>query len=500
MGGLALLAVGAYFGLKAMGRGDDAERQMTAGVRTYLAAGRPAEAMSALDLFAATHGASADLDPLRTEIATAVWTGARAAADEASRALASGDGGPAGRIEEPRTTALPGPGVDPEQVRALIRGLRSRAAALDRAKERLDAGDVEAARAAALEAARPLSPAGELEALVARADALAASRALLALPDAPARAAEVIAKLTAAFGDATADRTALGVLGTAMGLELGALARRDGRRAGLARREEFRLRLRNFTAWPAVDREIDLGSLWEYAGAKRDAWRDGSDEFYGLMRDLRAAGAKDAEFLYRLAMTLHGVQRARHEIGLHGMQELEDAARAEPALLARHEAEIRELLVYWLGEEQTAASFGRRLAASRWFDALRPTLLAGLAAVSGEGADERPDVATRANSFAILVDHGETGVVPDRVLFLDDVLPAFVEGSTTQLSRAHATALFQGKMEAVEFVRLRSQLEGELERARGGEGPYGASVDAKAHLAALLEDLLAAQPDLAKAK
>ncbi len=500
VGGLAVLGAGAYFGLKAMGPGNEAEKQMTSGVRTYLAAGKPTDAMAVYDGYVASHGHSDGVDRLRTEIATAIWSAAKATAEDASLRLASGDAGPASRVEEPRTMALPAAAIDPEEVRTLLRGLKTRAAALDRAKERLESGDVLEARKAALVAAGPLPPSGDLRALVARADALDAARSMLGFPDAEAQAPEVIARLSTAYGDDASDRAALEVLARAFGLELGALARNDGRAAALARREELRLRFKNFTGWSAVQRDLDLGSLWEYAGAKRDAWRNGTDELYALMRDLKAAGAKDAEFQYRLAVTLHGVQRARNEIGLNGMTELEAALRAEPKLLERHETETRALLEYWLGEEQDPDSFARRLVSSKWFDAMRSQLTSGLSATTGEGADARPDVAKRANSFAILVDHGEPNVVADRILFLTDMLPAFVEGSTPQLSHAHAKALFGGKMEHAEFVRLRAQLEAELESARAGQGPFGASTDAKAHLAALLEDLLVSQPDLAKAK
>ena len=499
VGGLAVLSAGAYFGLRAMRPGDEAERQMTAGVRTYLAAGKPADALAALDLYAASHAASGDLDRFRTEISTALWSAAKAAAEDASLRLASGDAGPAGRLEEPRIPTPPGPTVNADEVRASIEGLKARAGALDRAKERLASGDATGARKAALEAAAPLLPAGELHTLVARADALDATRSMLGFPDAESQAASVVARIATAYGDETADRAALAVLSRAFALELGALARKDGRRAALDRREEFRLRFKNFTSWPPVDQAIDLGSLWEYAGRKRGAWRDGDEDLVRVMRDLKEAGARDPELLYRYAVTLHGVQRARNEIGLLGMFELEAATRAEPALLARHEAEIRGLLEDWLDEEQEPASLGRRLIATRWFNALKPNLLAGLSSTSGEGADAKPNVPMRANAFAILADHGETAIVKDRILFLSDMLPAFVEGSTPQLSRAHAKALFRGPMEVAEYRRLRAQLEGEVDRARSGEGPFGASNDAKSHLAALLEDLLDAQATLEKA-
>jgi len=215
------------------------------------------------------------------------------------------------------------------------------------------------------------------------------------------------------------------------------------------------------------------------------------------MRDLRAAGAKDAEFLFRLAKTLNGVQRARNEIGLHGLADLEAAAKAEPKLLDVHDAEVHDLLEYWLGEEQDPTSFARRLVVARGFEAWKPRLVEALAATTGEGSEAKPDVAKRANAFAILVDGGEKRPVADRIAFLDEMLAAFVEGSVPALSHAHARALFAGPMDATEFTRLRAQLESEVDRAQNGQGPFGASTDAKANLTALVDDLLSAQPDLA---
>jgi len=501
LGGLAVLGGGAYFGLKAMGPGDEAEKSMISGARTYLAAGKAAEAMAVVDGYVATHGHGEAVDRLVDEVATVVWTDAKKAADDASRRLAAGDAGPASRLEEPRTTAAPSSGPKPEEVRAAYRALKPRAAALDRARERLDAGDVDAVKKAALEAAGGLPPTDELAKLVFRADALAGARALETIPDAADHAADVVARISQAFGDDTSNRGALETLGRALALELGTVARAEGRKAALARREEARTRFKNFTAWPMVQREIDLGSLWNYVDdpeLRRRFGDWGYDDFQALMKDLRAAGAKDAEFLFRLAKTLNGVQRARNEIGLYGLAELEAAAKAEPKVLVRHEAEVDELLAYWLGEEQEPTSFARRLVAARGLETWRPRLLEALVATTGEGADVKPDVAKRANAFAILVDGGEKRPVADRIAFMNDMLAAFVEGSIPQLSHVHAKALFAGPMDAAEFTRLKAQLESEVDRAQNKEGPFGASTDAKANLTALLDDLLTSQPELAK--
>lgn len=465
-GGLAVLGAGAWFGLRGLvsGGADEAEKSMISGARTYLAAGRPTEAMAVIDAWVGKHGRGEAVVRVQDEVATVIWAEAGKAADEASRRLAAGDAGPAGRLEEPRTTAVPSSGPKPDEIRAAFRALKPRAAALDRAKERLDAGDVAAAKKAALEAAGGLRPTDELAKLVFRADALAGARALETIPDAADHAADVVARISAAYGDDTANRAALETLGSALALELGTVARQEGRKVALARRDEARTRFRNFTAWPLVQREIDLGSLWGYVddAELRRRWGDwGDDAFQALMKDLRAAGAKDAEFLYRLAKTLNGVQRARHEIGLSGLAELEAAARAEPGLLDRHEAEIHALLEYWLGEEQDPTSFARRLVVARGFEAWRPKLVEALGAITGEGADAKPDVAKRANALAILVDGGEKRPVADRIAFLADMLPAFVEGSPPSSRTPTRRPSSRGR-----WTRPSSRASGRSSRAR----------------------------------
>jgi hypothetical protein len=362
---------------------------------------------------------------------------------------------------------------DPADRPKAVHDLIARAKALGRAKERLAAGDAEAAIAAARESAGDEPPSGAADRIVKRATALLAARDALAAPEAEraSRALSAIAAVSQAYGDDTGDPAALDVLGRLLATHLGDLARTEGRKVALERLEENDPALRR--AW----------GRWD------------SEELVTLLASLREAAKTDAAFAYRLGTTMAAVTKKAHIALTLGMDEIEAAVALDPKVLDAHEAEIVALATEWLEVEQPHGSFGRRVIAERAYERLKPRLVEALWAVErDDGAgDPDPDLALRANALAVLVQKGDVALVGDGVRWIDDALPVFVEGGESpSLTVDHAKAVF-ATLDDDARARMERILSGAADEARAKEGRFGVYANAPAVLEAL-RDALRATP------
>jgi hypothetical protein len=467
----------------------DPERDLAAQARQFLAAGKSDEARRVVDDYIVAKGHSPAVDALRDEVRDAACA---AVCLKARELLASGKD-----VDAVAAIKAAHPGGD---VPAAAKVWLARAEALGRARERLAAGDAAAAREAAKLSAGDEAPTGEAAKILARADAMDGARKALEAPEAErgARALDAIAALSQTYGDDTGDAAALDLLGKAVAAHLFAVARDEGPTAAKARIEEFRKRFKNLTAWTAIRRETDLGSVLAYAHDPdlRRVWRDrGSDEVMKLRQMLREAAGTDAEFWFRLGQTFFDVSAKNDLATLDGMAEVEKAIALDPKVLDRHDAAVLAMVRDWLGIDLSEGSFPRRLAAERYFDQLKASLTDSLSAMYGEGSDARPDGSRRANALAVLVARGEPLAIKDRVGFLDSVLSEFVEGGeNASLQPKHARALFTGEMEPGEYQRLDLMLKHDLEQANAKEGPFGAYVGSPEALDRVRKALHEAQP------
>ena len=138
----------------------------------------------------------------------------------------------------------------------------------------------------------------------------------------------------------------------------------------------------------------------------------------------------------------------------------------------------------WLGIQQWAGAFGRRLVAERYFDRLQQEVKAGLLATYGEGGAS-PDTGKRANCFEVLARRGDFAAISDGVGWFDEILPVFVEaGETPGLSDEHA-ALFFASLGEDARTRLRQLLEDEIANALTGTGRFASYKNALPVLARL---------------
>ena len=485
-----LVLVGLWTMRRGTGGADDPERALADGARAYLAAGKVEAARGLLDAYVAKNGTSDASNAVATEIEAA---GCTIVCEKATGLLNAGKDAEALaalRAAFPKTPTT-GPAA----------AMLARVEAWGRARAKLAEGDASGARAALTEAAGGAPPTGELATLVARAEALAQARAVLEGKDAEKDALKAVSAISLAYGDATGDAVALGLLGRALGLHLFVVGRDEGPKVAKERLEEFRLRFKNLTEWGPIRREADLGSLLAYGRDPelRRSWShfEGAD-LTSLLTSLHEAGAKDPEFLFRLGMAMHTVTKQNDLAVVAGMSEIEEAAKLDPKVLDAHDDELLALASDWILYDQADGSFGRRVVADRYYEKSKDLLVAGLTATYGEGPDPSPDVGRRANAFAVLAAKGDASAVKDRVTWLRETLPAFVENDPPMLSPAHAGELFKGPMTPDELRRLKALLEGEADDARAKQGRFGAYGGASDRLDAVLKKLLELQPTQTK--
>lgn len=479
--GGAVLAGFALFGAKPPA--EDPVQKVVDGARAYLAAGKPEEARALAEQGVAAHGRTGALQALEAEVvryesnalkraAVATYTAGRPA--DVVRLL---DGAPVALAS-----------------RETLEILR-RARLWLEAEQSLAAGRA----AKALEQVQAVGEEGGLtsEALAGlrrRAEALAQVQGGLAKPD-DGQAGALVDRLSAAYGDDVRDPAALKALSGALERLLFSLAQASGPEAAAARMTELRKRFPGLTDWSRVEREADLGGLWEYTRTRRREWlQGGSSDWEAVMGRLRRAAEGDAAFQFRLGEARWAISKQNDLAIADGMSDIAAACAKDPALLDTKAERLLELALDWLQWEQGVGSFGRTLLRDRFFERARDTLVKGLRATAERASGVEPNVEMRASCLAILADKGEAGRVDDAAKFLVEALDAFVLGSEPQLTAAHARALLALPMSEEGFTEAAGLLEGLWAAAQKKEGRYGAYQDAAGRLGDLLAWLRELQP------
>ena len=361
-------------------------------------------------------------------------------------------------------------------------------------------------------------PSNEVRSLREQARGLVRSREQLDGPDRLEEAISVIGLVSKIFGDNTSNAPALELLHDALRIELFIYAWKNGPEKAMAEHEIYRKRFPQVRGWSDMEREVDLGSIWQVG--RRDSRRQyKKDKWWKIVWRAGEYGAKQSDglFQYRLGLVLYQLARTNSMGVGDGVREWEKALKKDPEIYKRH-AEIAALLspdlvkdyedpeiqrklkrvslsadlLYILNVHDWGTEAARGMIKRMFYSESKDYLVKSLSAVRER--DGSPYTYLRASSFAILADMGDAAEVKDPYGFFRDMYPLFVFQSGTTTA-AHWQALFELKMPFDDFVALYQLIDGHLQETLQRKGRYGAYTGASKIFQQMIDDLKAAQPE-----
>ena len=444
--------------------GPTPEQVVMRDARDYLKQGKPKEARALVEKFAGEHGKNADLTAMLAEISEREY---RDAEELAKGLINQGKPDKAKEVLAAQTV-----NETQKKSRDEILSVCDHFIA---ARKALGQGDAEKALLEIDAAFGTSNPSAEIEKMREQANAVVRARKLLSDADGRQNGSAVLLLLTKAFGDAMPGSVQDDLV-RAVEYELTALARKEGKAAGLARLEEYRTRFGLSASADYLSRETRLSALWYYSTSVQ-LRREWSDSSFGKARseiwDLQREYGKDAEFMWRLGDMIYDMQNELFLIP-SGLYEWGNAYVLKPELINAHPEFFDRMMDFMHYSQSAGVSddmiekgikepvYDARFYIKKFFfKRARPALIEGLSALRKKNFKtdkDQPDHTMRANCFAVLADMGEAGVVKNRFEFFRDTLANETLTERT-LELQHARALFAEDMTAEEYRQFRQLID-----------------------------------------
>lgn len=477
---------------------DDPEQKIIDQARGYLRVDKPEDAKDLVISAIGEHGESDELTAMLKEIRNYELN------DTAERArVRMAEGEPDEAVSLIKESLNPGETM-PESMKVLLK----RAEAFSVAKAALLEGDTDTVRENVKVAVGKDAMPKSLATIKKQADDIDRVRELLNDEDGKAkeRAASALEFLATSFGDATDNPTVVELLRQALELHLWNVGERMPREEALKRLEEYRKRFISISDWESIETHLDIGSLWRYTvdDALRRQWLTwGKNTSWNIIRPLRTNTEDKPAMRYLLGRTIYQINRKLY-LGIStGMVDIQAATDKDPALFKKHNDEIYEMLMEWMGHDQYSDSWVRATIVERYFERARNDLVAGLTAMRKSGTDDVPDVDMRVNCWGVLVDAGQAESVAEAWNILLVSLVSIVQDCQWgnqkpywPLSKEQVKEALANDVEYDTLKELLLQIEAREEEINNRRGPLYSYTYAKTTLNELRKIISETHPEL----